>query len=110
MKILIVAESHFKEYGGPFTAINQKIEYFNNKNIKTKLIFNKTNFYKFNLDLHFVINDYDIVHIYGMWRPFLIRVSISEIIELIFSVALGSKSGFIMPSDSKSSCIESIYF
>ena len=74
MKILIVAESHFKEYGGPFTAINQKIEYFNNKNIKTKLIFNKTNFYKFNLDLHFVINDYDIVHIYGMWRPFLIRV------------------------------------
>ena len=74
MKILIVVESHFKEYGGPFTAINQKIEYFNNKNIKTKLIFNKTNFYKFNLDLHFVINDYDIVHIYGMWRPFLIRV------------------------------------
>ena len=27
MKILIVVESHFKEYGGPYTAIIQKIEY-----------------------------------------------------------------------------------
>ncbi len=74
MKILIVVECHYKEYGGPFTAINQKIDYLNNNNIKTKLIFKKTDFHTFNTDLNYIIKDYDIVHIYGMWRPFLVHV------------------------------------
>ena len=70
MKILIVVESHYKEYGGPFTAINQKIEYLNYKNITTKLIFKKTDHFSFSIDLNYIIKDFDIVHIYGMWRPF----------------------------------------
>ena len=74
MKILIVVESHYKEYGGPFTAINQKIDYLNYKNITTKLIFKKTDHFSFSIDLNYIIKDFDIVHIYGMWRPFLIRV------------------------------------
>ena len=74
MKILIVVESHYKEYGGPFTAINQKIEYLNYKNITTKLIFKKTDHFSFSIDLNYIIKDFDIVHIYGMWRPFLVRV------------------------------------
>ena len=39
MKILIAVESHFKEYGGPYTAICQKIEYLNKRKIFNKLIF-----------------------------------------------------------------------
>ena len=74
MKILIAVESHYKEYGGPYTAINQKIEYLNKKNIKNKLIYFKTDKFNFNLNLEYLINDFDIVHIYGIWRPFLIKV------------------------------------
>lgn len=74
MKILIAVESHFKEYGGPYTAINQKIEYLNKRNIKNKLIYKKTNQFNFKLDLNYLIKDFDIIHIYGIWRPFLARV------------------------------------
>ena len=74
MRILVVTNSHFKEYGGPYTAISQKVEYLNKKNIKNKLIYRSTNNYKYNLDLKAIIEDYDIVHIYGIWRPFLVKV------------------------------------
>jgi len=73
MKILIVVDSHFKEYGGPHTAISQKIEFLNKKNIKNKLIFKRTNNFIFNLDLEYIISEFDIVHIYGIWRPFLAK-------------------------------------
>ena len=74
MRILVVTDSHFKEYGGPFTAISQKIKYLNEKNIKNKLIYKSSNNYNYNLDLKPIIEDYDIVHIYGIWRPFLAKV------------------------------------
>ena len=74
MKILIVVDSHFKEYGGPHTAISQKIEFLNKNNIKNKLIYNRTNNFVFNLDLEYIIKDFDIVHIYGIWRPFLAKI------------------------------------
>jgi len=74
MRILVVTSSHFKEYGGPFTAISQKIKYLNEKNIKNKLIYKSSNNYNYNLDLKPIIEDYDIVHIYGIWRPFLAKV------------------------------------
>ena len=47
MKILLVADSYFKEYGGPFTAISQEVRFLNKKKIKNKLIFNRTNNYKY---------------------------------------------------------------
>ena len=74
MKILIAVESHFKEYGGPYTAITQEIEYLNSRKISNKLIFRRTNHFKYKLDLAYIINDYDLIHIYGVWRPFLIKV------------------------------------
>lgn len=74
MKILIAVDSHFQEYGGPYTAINQKISHLNSRKILNKLIFDKTNYAKYNLDLKYIINDFDIIHIYGLWRPFLIKV------------------------------------
>ena len=74
MKILIVVDSYFQEYGGPYTAINQKIKFLNSIGVKNKLIYKYTNRSKYNLDLKYIINDCDIVHIYGIWRPFLIKV------------------------------------
>ena len=78
MKILIAVESHFKEYGGPYTAICQKIEYLNKRKIFNKLIYKQTNNFEFNLDLEYIINDFDIVHIYGVWRPFLIKIFLTS--------------------------------
>ena len=46
MKILIAVESHFKEYGGPYTAITQEIEYLNSRKIFNKLIYKKTNHFE----------------------------------------------------------------
>ena len=74
MKILVVVDSHFKEYGGPYTAINQKIKFLNSIGVKNKLIFQRTDNFKYNLDLNYIINDFDIVHIYGLWKPFLFKV------------------------------------
>lgn len=74
MKVLIVVESHYKEYGGPYTAITQAIEYLNKKKIFNKLIFKKSNYFDYNLDLKNIIKDFDIVHIYGIWQPFLVKV------------------------------------
>ena len=74
MKILIVVESHFKEYGGPYTAITQEIEYLNSRKIFHKLIYQKTNHFEYILDLDYIINDFDLIHIYGIWRPFLFKV------------------------------------
>ena len=74
MKILIVVESHFQEYGGPFTAITQEIEYLNSRKIYNKLIYKNTNYFKYKLDLDYIVNDFDLVHIYGIWRPFLVKV------------------------------------
>ena len=74
MKILLVVDAHFKEYGGPHTAISQKIEFLNKKKIINKLIFRNSNTFKFNLDIDYIIRDFDIVHIYGIWRPYLAKI------------------------------------
>ena len=74
MKVLLVVESHFKEYGGPYTAITQAVQYLNKKKIYNKLIFKNSNYFKFSLDLEHIIKDFDIIHIYGIWRPFLVKV------------------------------------
>ena len=74
MKVLIAVESHFKEYGGPYTAITQAVEYLNKKKIHNKLIFKNSNYFSYSLDLEYIIKDFDIVHIYGIWRPFLVKV------------------------------------
>ena len=76
MKVLIAVESHYKEYGGPYTAISQTVEYLNDRKIKNKLIYENSNHFKYNLDLKYIIKDFDIIHIYGIWRPFLIKVFI----------------------------------
>ena len=70
MKILLVVDAHFREYGGPYTAISDKIRFLNKHKIKNKLIYSKNNFFNYQIDIEFIVKDYDIVHIYGIWRPF----------------------------------------
>ena len=74
MRILIAVDSHFREYGGPHKAISDKIRFLNYYKIENKLIYSKNNYFSFNIDIENIVKDYDIVHIYGSWRPFLIKV------------------------------------
>ena len=73
-KILTDLKKDLNENGGPYTAISQEIEYLNYKKIFNKLIYKNSNNYKYSLDLKYIIKDFDIVHIYGIWKPFLVKV------------------------------------
>ena len=74
MKILIVSDYYFEGYGGPYSAISSNTNSFYENNIEFKLIYRLTEHFKFKLDLKEIIKDFDIVHIYGTWRPFLLKV------------------------------------
>ena len=74
MKILIATESHFPGYGGPYTAISQNAKYLYKNDINFKLIYKQTDLFKYNLNLKEIISNFDIIHVYGIWTPFSIRV------------------------------------
>jgi len=74
MKILIGVDNHFQGYGGPFTAISEKLDYLEKSNIKFKLIYESNSKFLFRYNLEEILEDIDIVHIYGLWRPFIFRL------------------------------------
>ena len=49
MKILLCTENHFPGYGGPYTAISQTAQNLYKRGINFKLIFERTDQYKYNL-------------------------------------------------------------
>ena len=74
MKILIGVDNHFQGYGGPFTAISEKLDYLQSQNIKFKLIYKSNSHFNYNLNFKEILEDIDIVHIYGCWRPFTVKL------------------------------------
>ena len=84
MKVLLAVESHFKEYGGPYTAITQEVEYLNKKKIYNKILFKNSNYFSYSVDLENIIQDFDIVHIYGIWRPFLMFGASPGVVDFAF--------------------------
>ena len=48
------------------------------KIILKKLIYNSNSFASFNRDYNSIIEDTDIVHIFGIWRPFHIRAYLAS--------------------------------
>ncbi len=87
MKLLVGIDSYFESYGGPWTAISQKLEYLNKANIDFKLIFSSNNHFKYKLNFKEIVKKFDIVHIYGLWKPFTIK---------LFSEAKRSKKTIII--------------
>lgn len=73
MKILVGTETHFAGYGGPYYAISNKLINLNKNGIDFKLIFQKSGEYNYSLNYSEIIEDFDIIHLYGLWRPFLIN-------------------------------------
>ncbi len=74
MKILIVSDYYSEGYGGPYFAISTNTNSFYEKNIDFKLIYQKTSNFNYKLDVREIVKNFDIIHIYGLWRPFLAKV------------------------------------
>lgn len=78
MRISYVVDNHSPAYGGPYTVISEQLKYLYKNNIKIELIYNSNSFAKFNRDYNSIIEDTDIVHIFGIWRPFHIRAYLAS--------------------------------
>ena len=75
MNILIATEHHFPGYGGPYTAVSDNLKYLYKNNIKFKLLYKNSDFFNYNLDIKEIVKGYEVVHMYGIWTPFNIKVS-----------------------------------
>tara|TARA_X000000950_G_scaffold247616_1_gene306028 strand:- start:13216 stop:14250 length:1035 start_codon:yes stop_codon:yes gene_type:complete len=78
MKISYVVDNHSPAYGGPYTVISEQLKYLYKNNVDAELIFNTNSFKKFSRDYKSIIKNTDIVHIFGIWRPFHIKAFIAS--------------------------------
>ena len=78
MKILFGIESYFESYGGPYTAISQKLDYLNDANVKFKLIFKYSSHFSYNLNFEEIVKNFEIIHLYGTWKPFYIKLFLAS--------------------------------
>lgn len=75
MKILLVTDNLYHEMGGSYRAITdtQKI-ILNNKKYKSRIIVNYDGISKKKLDTIFLIKNFDIIHYFGAWSIFHIKI------------------------------------
>ena len=73
MKILLVSNRFFIEDGGSYTAVSELSYALNAKGFFTKIIHNNNNYnIIFRLkDYFYLVKNFDIVHIFGIWSPFI---------------------------------------
>jgi glycosyltransferase involved in cell wall biosynthesis len=72
MKILLVCNRFHVEDGGSYTAVSELSHALNAKEIFTKVVHNNNNNNLFRLTDHFsIVKNFDIVHIFGIWNPFV---------------------------------------
>ena len=71
MRVLLVSEKFFVENGGSYTAVSELCYALNAKAISSKIFHNNSgNLFKL-LSCYLVIKKFDIVHIFGIWSPFI---------------------------------------
>jgi glycosyltransferase involved in cell wall biosynthesis len=75
MKILLVTDNLYPEMGGSYRAITdtQKIT-FNNEKYKSRIVINSDGISKKKLDTIFLIKNFDIIHFFGAWTLFHIKI------------------------------------
>ena len=78
MRISYFVDNHSPSYGGPYSVISEQLKYLYKNNINVELIYNSNSFTSFHRDYNSIIEDTDIVHIFGIWRPFHIRAYLAS--------------------------------
>ena len=74
MKIGLTIHHHSPGYGGPFTVLSESAKYLYENQIDVRMFFNQNQFTNFSLNLKEIVNSRDLLHIFGIWDPFHIRV------------------------------------
>ena len=81
MKLLIVCDNLYPELGGSYKAITDTHKILSeNTDFKTRIVFNNNGKSKKNLDLIFLIKNFDIIHYFGGWSFFHLKVLILSFI------------------------------
>lgn len=75
MKILLVTDNLYPEMGGSYRAITdtQKI-ILNNEKYKSRIVINSDGISKKKIDTIFLIKNFDIIHFFGAWSLFHIKI------------------------------------
>lgn len=76
MKILLTTNKFFINDGGSYTAVSELSYALNKKNnLTAKILHNNNNNNIFNISFYkILVKKFDIIHIFGIWSPFLILV------------------------------------
>ena len=74
MKIGLAVYHHSPGYGGPFTAISETANYLVKNNINIRLIYEENENTKFSLSFSEIIKSIDILHCFGVWNPFYLKL------------------------------------
>ena len=81
MRILIVTDNLYPELGGSYQAITDTYKILSeNPKFKSRIVINRNAKFKKKLDLIFLIKNFDIVHFFGGWSYFHIKVLILSFI------------------------------
>ena len=73
MKVVLTIDNHFPGYGGPYTALSQTAKHLYLNKIDFRLIYERNEFVKYNLDYKQIFKDAEIIHIFGIWTPWFIK-------------------------------------
>ena len=72
MKILVGIDIHFEGYGGPYYAISNKLHNLSKNELNLNLYLKKTVSILIHL-IRGIVEDFDIIHLYSLWQPFIIE-------------------------------------
>jgi len=83
MKILFAITNLYKETGGSYIAFLETVRAVYSKNVDIKIIYLKNDIIKNNISLSKIYSDIDIVHFFGGWDYFSIRLIINAFYKKI---------------------------
>lgn len=77
IKILIVIYAQYRSYGGPYQVVTELSKNLNTEQFETKIIFKNNDVASFNVNFRELVKYYDIVHLFGLWQPWINFVAYS---------------------------------
>jgi len=73
MKVVLAIDNHFPGYGGPYTALSQTAKHLYLNKMDFRLIYERNEFVKYNLEYEQIFKNSEIIHIFGIWTPWFIK-------------------------------------
>ena len=74
MKIGLAINHHSPGHGGPFTVLSEAAKYLYLNKVDIRIFFNENQFTNFKLNLNEIVKHRDLLHLFGIWDPFHIKV------------------------------------